>query len=227
MIAVGSLFGQGHIVNTIGTGGTFSIKDGSTTFLSLSQSLGHLNLTNSLTLPVTTSSTFGIIFKGADRFIHDFKGSGTDGQNTFVGVNSGNFTLGGTDTEGSYNTAVGRLSLNGLSSGDSNSGFGYQSLYVNATGSGNCAYGAYSLASNTNGAGNAAFGIQALFTNIGGGGNAAFGQYTLLSSTGNSNSAFGGQALIACTGNENTALGYSAGQSLTTGSNNTIIGSNA
>ncbi len=96
------IYSQNNITNTLGTGGAFSIKDGSTTFFSLSQSDGHI------TLPVTTSSALGVIFKGADRFIHDFYPPGANGFNTFVGLQSGNFTMtyvSGNDA--SYNTGTG------------------------------------------------------------------------------------------------------------------------
>jgi hypothetical protein len=88
------LCGQtGNITNTLGTGGAFTVKDGTTTFLSLGQSDGYLSLAKSLTLSLTTGSVVGVIYKGTNRFIHDYTGSGTDGNNTFVGVNAGNFTL--------------------------------------------------------------------------------------------------------------------------------------
>ena len=55
--AVALIYGQSRSINnTLGSGGTFTVKDGSTTFLSLSQSDGYLSLNKSLTLPVTTGS---------------------------------------------------------------------------------------------------------------------------------------------------------------------------
>ena len=89
----------GSINNTLGTGGTFTIKDGLTTFFSLSQSNGNLNLSTTLTLPVTTDSTVGVIFKGTERFIHDFRPAGSFGKNVFIGVNSGNFTMTGSGVQ--------------------------------------------------------------------------------------------------------------------------------
>ena len=80
MLSAPMLFSQsGSINNTLSDGGIFTIKDGTTTFLTLSQSTGYLGLNKSLTLPPTTDATLGVIFKGADRFIHDFEATGTSG----------------------------------------------------------------------------------------------------------------------------------------------------
>ena len=81
------LFAQ-NINLTLGTSGLFSIKDNTNTYLSLSQSTGHLSLNRSLTLPYTTSSTLGVLFKGTDRFIHNYAPPLADGSNTFIGIYS-------------------------------------------------------------------------------------------------------------------------------------------
>ena len=234
-----------NITNTLGTEGLFTVKDGSTTFLSLSQSDGFLSLNNSFTLPVTTGSTLGVIFKGANRFIHDYKAPGANGFNTFVGVNSGNFTMTASFSyQASNNTSVGYSSLSSLTTGYRNSAFGYASLYSNTTGRDNSAFGYESLNSNTavdnsafgmqslfnntTGADNSAFGMQSLFNNTTGNANSAFGYYSLYTNNiGRDNSAFGYQSLNFNTGNENSAFGVFAGYDLTTGSNNTLIGFNA
>src|SRR5664279_3382003 len=95
-----ALFSQ-NITNTLGSSGLFIIKDASNSYLILDQSTGYLSLNNSLTLPNTNNSTLGVIYKGADRFIHNF-----GIQNTFVGDNSGNFTM-----TGSGNATLGYNSL--------------------------------------------------------------------------------------------------------------------
>ena len=234
-----------NITNTLGTGGSFTIKDGSTTFLNLSQSDGILSLNNSFTLPVTTGSTLGVIFKGSNRFIHDYKPSGASGFNTFVGVNSGNFSMTASISyEASRNTSVGYSSLSSLTTGYQNSAFGYYSLYTNNTGRDNSAFGyqslyyntgvdnsafgMQSLLNNSTGADNSAFGMQSLLNNTTGNANSAFGYESLYSNTTSSdNSAFGYQSLYYTTGDSNSAFGVYAGYDLTTGSNNTIIGFNA
>jgi hypothetical protein len=245
LVLSASLYAQsGSINNTLGSGGWFIIKDGSTTFLTLSQSDGYLTLGNSITLPSTTLSSLGIIFKGADKFIHDYHAAGTDGYNTFVGINSGNFTMSGSGGEASYNTAVGTLSLSSLTTGNYNSAFGTYSLNADDAGYHNCAFGNISLRSNTSGNFNTAFGSQALWQNSTSDGNSAFGYNSLGFNTGSANSAFGEQALSQkttgdynsafgffslaySTGNNNTALGDYAGYNITSGSNNTCIGHDA
>jgi len=92
----GALFAQ-NITNTLGSTGTFTIKDGSTNYFTLSQSSGQVNILRTLRLENTTSSTTGVIYKAGNRFIHNYGNS-----NLFMGLNSGNFTL-----TGSLNTTLG------------------------------------------------------------------------------------------------------------------------
>jgi hypothetical protein len=193
---------------------------------------------------MTAGSQTGVIYKGTNRFLHNYFGSGTSGENTFLGVNSGNFTLGGTNFQGSFNTAVGYSSLPNLTTGNYNSAFGnyalnsnasgyfnsafgYQSLYSN-TANMNSAFGYKSLYSNTLGYYNSAFGLYSLYTNTNGISNSAFGYLTLYkNSAGIENSAFGDNALYNCLGNWNTAIGVRSLSGVTTGSYNTGIGIDA
>ena len=239
----GSLLGQtGNINNTLGTGGSFVIKDGLTTFLSLTD--GNLSVNVSLTLPPTTGASVGVIYNANDRFIHNYQATGTLGYNTFLGVGAGNFTMAGSGSEASANTAVGRLSLSSLTTGSQNSAFGNQALWKNATGVYNAAFGSYALLNstgsnnsafgsnallrNTSASANSAFGYNALALNTTGQGNAALGFSALTSNeSGNQNSGFGTQALYGTTGSFNTAIGYNAGFNLTSGSNNICVGNNA
>jgi len=217
---------SGSINNTLGTGGSFIIKDGSTTFLNLSQSDGILSLNNSFTFPVTTGSTLGVIFKGTDRFIHDYKPLGKDGFNTFMGVNSGNFTMtGGNSFSASYNTAVGISSLTALTSGYMNSAFGVNTLYSNTTGYMNSAFGFSSLSSNITGICNSGFGHQSLLYNTSSY-NSAFGKNSLsANTTGSNNSAFGYQSLNSnTTGADNSAFGLNSLLNNITGNANSAFG---
>ncbi len=72
----------GNIINTLGTGGVFSIKDAASDYFTLSQSTGEVNILKSLRLENTTSSSIGIIFKGTDRFLHNY---GTNNQQYIFG----------------------------------------------------------------------------------------------------------------------------------------------
>ena len=245
LISVSDNFSQ-NITNTLGASGLFSIKDGSTTFMSLSQATGNLSLNKNIMMQFTISSSEGIIFKYGLRFIHDFFDPATYGGNTFVGLNSGNFTMGGSLGQGSYNTGMGLYTLNSLTNGYGNSAFGLYALYGNTSGNQNTADGASSLAFNSLGSYNTAAGANSLYNNSSGFGNSAFGHSALLgNSTGNNNSAFGNSSLTSnttgypnsafgagalynnTTGKENTAVGYSALLSNVSGFQNTAVGDSA
>ena len=116
-----NIFSQ-SITNTLGSSGIFTIKDASTNYLTLSQSTGQVNILKTLRLENTTSSTTGVIFKGVDRFLHNY---GTN--NTFIGINSGNFTM-----TGYQNTVMGYNSLNSNTTGYQNTALGYGTLSSNS-----------------------------------------------------------------------------------------------
>ncbi len=147
-----------------------------------------------------STATTGNIMKGANRFLHNF---GTD--NTFLGVNAGNFTM-----TGNLNTASGYQVLTSNTTGRENTASGYQALTSNTGGIGNNASGWYALWRNTTGIHNTADGWGVLNGNTTGGGNTASGAGALDNNT---------------TGNYNIAIGFAAGTSLTTGDNNIAIGS--
>jgi hypothetical protein len=237
MLLTGSVDAQ-NITNTLGTSGVFSIKDNTRTYLSLNQVNGTISLVSPLAGNQRSS-----IFKGNDRFLHTYNGTGTNGQNTFLGINAGNFTLGGTIFQGSYNTGVGYYSLASLTTGSDNSAFGnsalllnttgtqnsafgVSALYNNLTGSANCAFGNNSLTSNTTGNYNSSFGYQSLYSNTTGYYNSAFGYGPLSSnSTGYNNSAFGCFSLFNnTTGFNNSSFGYQSLYNNSTGNNNIAIG---
>jgi Chaperone of endosialidase len=160
-------------------------------------------------------------------------GNTAEGQNALFSLDT---------TVGSYNTAVGFLSLRGNAFGSFNTGIGAGTLALNtaeentATGTGallfnttgfqNTANGAFALFSNTEGYQNTADGVNALSSNTTGAGNTATGVVALLSNTiGNGNTAIGQEALRDNTeGNQNTATGTDALLSNTTGNYNTADG---
>jgi hypothetical protein len=217
----GNLFAQ-DITNTLGTSGLFRIRDNTNIFFTLTQSNGTIELIGPL-----AGNQRGSIFKGGNRFLHTYYGSGTAGFNTFLGINSGNFSLGGTSSSnGSYNTAVGYGSLSSLTTGSYNSAFGRSSLFYNTTGIYNSAFGENSLYSNTTGIYNSAFGRTSLYSNTTGDENSAFGSLSLYSnSTGNENSAFGSMSLsYNTTGSSNSAFGSLSLYNNTTGVNNSAFG---
>ena len=191
-----------NINGKLGTGGQFILRDTNNTFLTLPQSTGYLNLNRSLVLPNTTGSTIGVIYKGADRFLHNY---GTD--NLFLGINSGNFTMSGlgntaignsaldNNTTGIFNTSLGVQSLTNNTTGDNNTSLGYQSLSGNLSGDNNVAIGHLTLSSNNSGLNNTGVGFRSLTANT--------------------------------TGDNNVAIGNNSGATITTGSNNIAIGNAA
>ena len=197
---------------TLGTGGVFTIKDTSNSYLTLNQTNGKVRIFQSLRLEKTVNSSLtGVIFKGADRFIHDFKPSGADGYNTFIGLNSGNFTMSGSGSNASYNTGVGSSSLTSLTTGYRNTTVGYYSLRYNTSGNNNTAVGYYSSWHNTTGYGNTALGSQSLYNNT----------------TGNHNTAVGYLAgFTISTGSNLMCLGYNARPTSSSATNQITLGNN-
>ncbi len=172
----------------------------------------QLEISGNFRLPPTTAAT-GIIFSGANRFIHNF---GTN--NFFAGVNAGNFTLTGTG-----NVGIGPQTLLSLTSGVRNIAIGTDALLSNRSGSGNVAIGTGTISFSTLGSDNVAIGRAAL-ANVS----------TVGALSGQNNVAMGSTALVFnTTGSENVALGFQSGVTVTqanantTGSNNTFVGFNA
>jgi len=186
-----------------------------------------------------STPTAGNVIKGSSRFIHDF-----GIQNTFVGIDAGNFTLTGTSnsgfgidaltdlTTGAFNTAVGASSLSANTAGANNTAVGFGALAANTTGTDNTAVGFNALANNTD-TQMTAVGSGALqsFVNGNGGQSVAVGYNALHSNVvGNSNTAVGWTALasdVTTTTGNNTAMGWAALTANTTGVNNTAVGNAA
>jgi hypothetical protein len=215
-----------NIDATIGTGGIYTIKDATNPFLAIPQSSGNVNIYRNLILPTQTAgSAMGTIFKSTSSFIHTYQASSTVGQNIFIGIGSGNFTMSGSGISASYNTAVGTSSLNGLTSGYENSAFGVGSLLTNSTGHDNSAFGFYSLVLNNTGNSNSAFGVNSLRSNVAGYQNSAFGVGSLYTNDGANNSAFGYYSLYNNTsGGSNCAFGFWALRRNTDGASNSAFG---
>lgn len=221
------IYSQSDIVNTLGTGGVFSIKDANTNYLTLTQSTGQVNILKGLRLEVTgNSSSTGVIFKGVDRFIHDFHPAGVDAGNTFVGINAGNFSITGSGIEGEFNTGIGYNALTNLTTGYGNTAIGTKSLLNNTTGYENTACGNISMLFNTTGYHNIAIGTATLVNNTIGNSNIAIGYGALAANTtGSENTASGYSSLTHnTTGNYNTAIGFNSMLQNTTGFQNTAVG---
>jgi trimeric autotransporter adhesin len=219
-----------NIINTVGTSGIFRIKDGVNTFFTLTQSNGYIELNKSLKLAETTDLNTGIIYKGNDRFIHNFRKPTNFGQNTFVGINSGNFTMGGPlFSDGSSNTALGYGTLNKVTTGYRNTALGNSALASNTTGINNVGIGPYTLEFNISGSHNIGIGDNSLNANTIGSGNVSIGIGSLeLNTDGINNVSLGLRTMEEnIHGGENVAIGKLALSENTDGSSNTALGSSA
>jgi formylglycine-generating enzyme required for sulfatase activity len=153
-------YGTGDVILVYGTtgagaGGNVGIGENSPS--------QELDIIGDIELQETVSSDTGVIYKGSNRFIHNYTAPGSIGVNTFLGINSGNFTMAisGSTTHTSYNTGVGYQSLTNLTTGYFNSALGYTSLNNNTSGYSNSALGFASLYGNTTGYRNSALGFNA------------------------------------------------------------------
>jgi hypothetical protein len=198
------------------------VRDGTGSFAAQEISMNDGILAGNLILTTEPStSTAGNIIKGSSRFIHDF---GTN--NTFVGLNAGNFTM----TGSGGNSAFGNSALTANTTGSLNTAVGYNALAANTVGTHNTALGYSALAVSTTGTNNTAIGYNALAANTTGtSNNTAIGSSALaLNTTGTNNVAVGYNTLPAVTtGSTNIAIGSGAGGTLTTGSGNIYVNANA
>ncbi len=219
-----------NIINTLGITGSFKIKDNNTSYLTLTQGTGLIEILKSVKLNITSDQYTGIIFKGDNHFIHNYKNPQNLGNNTFVGIKSGNFLMGGANfADGSNNSGFGTNTLNALTNGYNNTAIGHNVLMINTSGHSNTAVGTFSLMNNTTGSFNTALGIQSLYNNTTGIGNTAIGENSLTSNTtGLGNLAVGCEALNNnTTGADNVAVGNSTLYLNLIGFRNTAVGTGA
>jgi hypothetical protein len=205
------------------TGGTYNIATGyqalgSNSSGSYNVALGFISL-----LSNTTGNNNHAIGSNALR------GNTTGSNNNALGASAL-----ANNTTGIRNIATGTLALGLNSTGSDNVGLGYQAMYLGTTGSFNVALGYAAMAQTSTGSSNTAVGAGTLLYNRAGIENTAVGAYALYAytkginpglTTGNYNSALGVGALFANAGDYNTGVGYEAGNAITTGSYNVVIGS--
>lgn len=184
--------------------------------------------TKGIALPTITADGDGVIYRGVDRFIHNYNPPAQPGRNTFVGIDAGNFTLGGgASDDGSFNTAVGHSVLNLNTTGKYNTVMGATAMAVNTTGKWNTAIGSGSMIEHITGDSNTAIGADTMYNDEGSYGATCVGHFTLFrQTTAQENTAIGFSALgFVTTGSYNTAVGRSAGgNDLVTGSYNVFLG---
>ena len=216
---------------------TLVARDGTGSFAAQIISMVDGVLSRNLIISTQPSTpTAGNVIKGSNRFIHNF-----GIENTFVGINSGNFTMTGgqntafgintltANTVGGSNVAIGTDALATNTTGALNVAIGHDALMNNSTGFQNVGIGFEALLTNTTGFRNVAIGVRAMRSNISGGFNTAVGDGALNGNTiGGDNVALGGSAVLRNTiGNQNTGVGVFALQENLSGSFNTAVGGNA
>jgi hypothetical protein len=133
-------------------------------------------------------------------------------------------------TTGVRNTGLGTAAGQGTTTASDNTFVGYHSAYANTTGASNTAIGTQALRLNTTANNNTAVGYQAGYSNTTATGKTTLGAYSGYLSTAGGYSTFVGYAAgYNSTGSGNTFIGTSAagagaGEIVTTGSKNTILG---
>jgi len=141
-------------------------------------------------------------------------------QNTYIGYNAG------LNTTGNYNSALGVDALKTNVTGEQITAIGWNAG-KNTTGTRGTFLGCQAGQDSTN-VDNTGIGNQALQQNTSGAYNTAIGSYALTTqTTANFNAAVGYKALQNTVASGNTALGYQAGISISNGSQDIYIGTNA
>ncbi len=123
------------IVNLLGSTNINTLGDNANTMF--------VSLNDSILLPATTDANHGVIGLGIDltldRFMHNYSPGGSADGNTFLGIESGSFTLTGT-----HNTGLGQFTLAFLTTGSNNIAIGPQVLDNLTSGSHNIVIGSAS-----------------------------------------------------------------------------------
>jgi hypothetical protein len=174
------------------------------------------------------------LYSFGSRTIHH----GGASSNMFIGKDSGNFTMSGTD-----NIGIGLNACAAITSAVGNVGIGRNAGLLLANGGSNVAVGRLALDAETSGAANVAIGASALGAQNGASNNVAIGRNAgVLISTGQNNTAVGDLSLdVETSGSSNvaigknalgaqdgvtgnTAVGGSAGLLISSGTNNVMLG---
>jgi hypothetical protein len=182
---------------------TLALETGGTTAITI-DTAQDVEIANTLSLVACVSSTTGVIYRVAKRFLHSFShptGSSAipAGRNIFLGENAGNFTTGSTatlTTEATNNVAVGDSALVGLTLGQGNLALGAFAGSAITTGDQNVCLGTQSAGLTTTGDNNMAIGTLTFYNNLTGSNNVAVGTGAAKGQTNRySNVAIGSNAL--------------------------------
>jgi len=178
-----------------------------------------INGINGLSYPTSDSTTNGSIAIGSSSLAGQTTTAAYS--NTAIGYQA----LAGTMTTAALaNVAIGYEALTVDTSGAQNVAIGYRALYDNTTATQNIAIGQDAMLGATTGGGNFALGTQALATCGGCANNVAIGTLALNANQTVDSTVIGDQAVASGTGAKNVAIGYKTGNALTTGANDTFLG---
>lgn len=185
------------LADTTRASGTLSVANGGT---------GGTTFTANNVLLGNGTSAFQVVAPGTSGNVLTSNGT------TWVSSAPGASLFGVTDSATPYETSLGYEAGNAVTTGEYSTFVGYRAGLVLTTGSYNTAIGGLALDSNITGSSNTAVGFSALGLNTQSGSTAVGMQALSTSQSGST---------------QNTALGYRAGQTISSGSNNILIGYNA
>jgi hypothetical protein len=188
---------------------------------------------DNIVLPTTstTGATTGVIYKGSVRWLHNYQPQYAGGNNVFIGLGAGNFTMtsgSGTTYQASNLIGIGGGTLSSITTGYQFVAIGTSSYAAVTTGSAGTAVGHFTFQRNTSQAGTA-FG-QAAGRYVIGYANSLFGisagQGVDGSTTYGYTTALGAiAASVITTSSASIYIGAYAGGNVTTGNYNVIISS--
>jgi len=171
----------------------------------------QLELSNSMKLPYTTSSTVGVVYKDTAHYLHDYLRPGTVGGNLFLGHLAGNFTMGGANNEqGTYNVGIGDSTLASITTGSYNTLVQGDAIlgHKMTTANSNTTIGDYGNNDLVSGNNCIAAGRAALIYN----------------KTGSRNIGIGNYSIFGVRGSDNIGIGHQVGSDMTEGNHNMYIG---
>jgi hypothetical protein len=242
----------GQIFSTLGANGATGIRikrftdTGPTgNFLDFQTAAGAslftVGIGGAVTLVHTTASTAGVLFKDATPFFHDYSHATADGNNIFLGLNAGNFTMspgGGASSLASANIFIGTNAGSLATTALNNVFIGYHAGHDTTTAYDTIMIGFQAGYSNIGAPDNVFIGVQAGQYHTSGNNNTFLGTIAgRNNTTGTLNTFVGdgagagatsiGSGGLANTGSNNVFLGNTAGNGNTSGAQNTFMGGQA
>ncbi len=224
-LSAGSGFSYGSGLTVDATNGYVGLGDSTPSYpLDISGMKVGVGGIQAIYVPEQTNFTGTLIFGNTGANLAH-SGGDQGKYNTSIGIGAGE------GTTGSWaNTAVGYEALHASTDSQYNTAVGFKALYSDTSGHHNIAVGSDALYANTIGTGNTAVGEGAIYLNTEGNYNVSVGRASLyFNQTGDNNTVVGdgaGQGVVDNSFSNNILFGYQAGDNLTTGSTNIIIGYN-